>query len=63
MTRHIWTNEQIRYLKRIANGKPKKVNNRLADIEFNIITDTLRTKNCQKNVDFRLKNLKQNLEG
>ncbi len=45
------------------NGKPKKVNNRLADIEFNIITDTLRTKNCQKNVDFRLKNLKQNLEG
>ena len=45
------------------NGKPKKVNNKLSDIEFNIITDTLRTKNCQKNVDFRLKNLKQSLEG
>lgn len=45
------------------NGKSKKVNNKLSDIEFNIITDTLRNKNCQNNVDFRLKNLKQSLEG
>ena len=24
MTRHIWTNEQVKYLKRIANEKNKK---------------------------------------
>jgi hypothetical protein len=36
MTRHIWTNEQIKYLKRIANGKPKKVTLEKINKKFNL---------------------------
>ena len=56
----------INFGRNITNSKipNKKIkNNSLSDIEFNIITDTLRIKNYQNNVDVKLKNLKQNLNG
>lgn len=48
----------------VINGNfSNKKSHSLLDIEFNFVKDALRNKNCQNNVDFRLKNLKQNLEG
>ena len=48
----------------ICHKKLKKQNQSLSDVEFNIITDTLKIKNSSKNnFNFRLKNLKQKLNG
>lgn len=54
----------INFRHKVYNNKvlnKKKNNNSLSEIEFNIITDTLRSKTYQHNVNFRLKNLKQSL--
>ena len=46
MTRHIWTNEQIKYLKRIANGKPKKVTLEKINKKFNLNLSLKQLNNC-----------------
>lgn len=54
----------INFRHNVSNNKvfnEKKNNNSIAEIEFNIITDTLRNKTYQNNVNFRLKNLRQSL--
>ena len=45
------------------NRNSKKSHNKLSEMEFNIVADTLRNKNLQNNIDFRLKKLKEDLNG
>ena len=49
MARHIWTNEQIKYLKRIANGKPKKVTLEKINKKFNLNLSLRQLNNCMSN--------------
>ena len=46
MTRHIWTNDQIKYLKRIASGKPKKIILEKLNKKFNLSLTLSQLNNC-----------------
>ena len=46
MARHIWTREQIKYVKRIANGKPKKVILEKLNKKFNLSLTLSQLNNC-----------------
>ena len=46
MSRHIWTNEQVKYVKRIANGKPKKVILEKLNKKFNLNLSLSQLNNC-----------------
>ena len=54
MTRHIWTNEQIKYLKRIANGKPKKVTLEKINKKFNLNLSLRQLNNCMSNNNIKV---------
>ena len=46
MGRHIWTKEQIKYVKRIASGKPKKVILEKLNKKFNLSLTLSQLNNC-----------------
>ena len=46
MGRHIWTREQVKYVKRIANGKPKKVILEKLNKKFNLSLTLSQLNNC-----------------
>ena len=46
MTRHIWTNEQIKYLKKIAEGTPRKVIVDKINKKFNLSLTLSQLNNC-----------------
>ena len=54
MARHIWTNEQIKYLKRIANGKPKKVTLEKINKKFNLNLSLRQLNNCMSNNNIKV---------
>lgn len=55
MVRHIWTNEQIKYLKRVANGKPKKVTLEKINKKFNLNLSLRQLNNCMSNNNIKAK--------
>ena len=55
MARHIWTNEQIKYLKRIANGKPKKVTLEKINKKFNLNLSLRQLDNCMSSNNIKAK--------
>ena len=55
MTRHIWTNEQIKYLKRIASGKPKKVTLEKINKKFNLNLSLRQLDNCMSSNNIKAK--------
>ena len=54
MARHIWTNEQIKYLKRIASGKPKKVTLEKINKKFNLNLSLRQLNNCMSNNNIKV---------
>ena len=54
MPRHIWTNDQIKYLKRIANGKPKKVTLEKINKKFNLNLSLRQLNNCMSNNNIKV---------
>ena len=54
MARHIWTNEQIKYLKRIANGKHKKVTLEKINKKFNLNLSLRQLNNCMSNNNIKV---------
>lgn len=54
MARHIWTNEQIKYLKRIASGKPKKVTLEKINKKFNLNLSLKQLNNCMSSNNIKV---------
>ena len=49
MARHVWTNEQIKYLKRIAKGNKKKIILEKVNKKFNLTLSINQLNNCMNN--------------
>ena len=54
MGRHIWTKEQVKYVKRIASGKPKKVTLEKINKKFNLNLSLRQLNNCMSNNNIKV---------